>query len=479
MKDRITDDDGSAWEYDDEAVLGRGGFGIVYRGTDSAGLPVAIKRIAMPPDRSDLRQMLLREGDIGQVIQATSETTMGLLKPTAFVECGGNLYIVLPLAERSLARALETGPFDLQQAVAVLRQIAEGLQQLQNIGVLHRDLKPDNVLEVGGSWMLSDFGLSRDLAIATSPLTLQGGGTPNYMAPEAWTPGTQTFKADLYALGVIAYDLLAGYQPFAGPDAAAFRMQHATTVPRSLPKGLPNALVRMVARLLAKDPAQRPQDARAVMQALDRVQIALTPAQEALGAAAATNAIEQAKTEAAEANSLAHEQKLVSLRRQAESDLVQLLQDSEEFAQISVEDVSLSSSGSQLHLSLGSARVTFDVWKWRSRAADSPSYHGGPIFAGAVYVGDSSRMVRSYPYANVVFVANEALNGGSWLLQRFDVTGLAEPRGFELSDYAPAKEEQDGAWVIVHNYTTSEIPLNEEEVVALLAEALGSTSGIE
>ncbi|UZG56237.1 serine/threonine-protein kinase [Rhodococcus opacus] len=472
MTVRVTSDDGSAWEYDEKAVLGSGAFGVVYRGSDAHGGRVAVKRISVPHGNADLHQMLLREGDIGRVLRSTDASTEHLVKPLAIADLDGDVCIIMPVATRSLADALKGERPDIHQGIAILRQIAEGLQELQNIGILHRDLKPLNVLEIDGQWKLSDFGLSRDLSVATSPLTMQGSGTHNYMAPESWSTGTSTFKADLYALGVIFYDVLAGYQPFPGPDREKFIEQHATATPKRLPDDLPSSLVRMAARLLAKDPAERPQDARAVLQALDRAKVLLTPAQEALSAAAAVSATRQAETEAARAALLAYEERLQSLRRQAEADLVQILQDAEEHAQESIADVGLSSDGAQWHLRLGSARVTFHLWPWRSELARSPHFEETILFAGAVYLGDDSEDSRSYPYANIAFRADASLQRGSWLLQRFNITGLVEPRGFEQSDYPPISEQRETARVVMHNYTTTDLPLEEDGVVGLLAEAV-------
>jgi serine/threonine-protein kinase len=149
---------------------------------------------------------------------------------------------------------------------------------------VHRDLKPDNVLLSGGHAVVADFGIAKALAAATedgaSPdarLTGTGVaiGTPAYMAPEqALGDPAMDHRADLYALGVIAYEMLAGRHPFAGRTAQALAAAHLTETPTELAERRPDAppgLAALVMRLLAKDPAARPQRADDVRRALDEI----------------------------------------------------------------------------------------------------------------------------------------------------------------------------------------------------------------
>jgi serine/threonine protein kinase len=123
-------------------------------------------------------------------------------------------------------------------------------------------------LRLAGRWRIADFGIARDLAEETATYTFAGAGTMPYMAPELWENRPATVKTDLYALGVLAYEVLAGVRPFPGPDEPRFRDQHLYAVPADL-TGVAPGVRRLVLRMLAKNPASRPQDARAVLEELN------------------------------------------------------------------------------------------------------------------------------------------------------------------------------------------------------------------
>ena len=213
-------------------------------------------------------------------------------------------YYTMPFVdgETLRARIAATGPLPVAEATRLVRELADALAYAHAQGVVHRDLKPENVLLSGGHAVVADFGVAKALAAAT-----QGGpgvptgaaegtrtalglavGTPAYMAPEqaAADPATD-HRADLYALGVIAYELLAGGHPFAGRTPQALLAAHLTEAPPPLAgrrPDVPPALAALVARLLAKDPAGRPPSAAEVLRALDGA----APSAEPSGERAAT-----------------------------------------------------------------------------------------------------------------------------------------------------------------------------------------------
>lgn len=263
----FTGESGATWSYDDKtAPIGDpGANGQVFYGRAQDGGPVAIKRVSLRSGEEAERRQRGREVEIGQVLAASA--SQHLLQPIDTAHTDADLLIVMPLASRSLSALLRIESLDPQAAIEIVKQIAQGLTELAEASVLHRDLKPANVLEVDGRWHLADFGMSRNLTESTDTYTFLGGGTVPYMAPELWSgQPSATVKADLYALGVIAYELLTGARPFNGPAREDFRHQHLQEAPPE-PTGVPATVGRLVLRLLAKNPAKRPQDARAVIEA--------------------------------------------------------------------------------------------------------------------------------------------------------------------------------------------------------------------
>lgn len=188
---------------------------------------------------------------------------------------GELLYLTYPdEGGRPLRDLMEAGrPGDPSWVEEVLRQSLEGLAYLHGRGVLHRDLKPENLLVVGGREIrLIDLGLAKDLA-GVAALTRTGAflGTPTYMAPEQLEGETPDPRDDLYALGVIAYELAAGANPFRGPDLQQTAMLHQIHVPPRLDRqlaGFPPRLAGLVAGLLGKRRKDRPASAAVALARL-------------------------------------------------------------------------------------------------------------------------------------------------------------------------------------------------------------------
>jgi serine/threonine-protein kinase len=198
-------------------------------------------------------------------------------------------YYTMPYVEGESLRDRLTreGALGVDDVVRLLRELADALGYAHAHGVAHRDLKPENVLLSGGHAVVADFGVAKALASATQDgtgahATMSTGvgmavGTPAYMAPEQIAADPLVdHRADLYALGVIAYESLAGAHPFVGRPPQAMLAAHLTETPAPLATrrgDVPPALDALVTRLLAKDPAARPADAADVASALDAMSV--------------------------------------------------------------------------------------------------------------------------------------------------------------------------------------------------------------
>jgi tetratricopeptide (TPR) repeat protein len=201
-------------------------------------------------------------------------------------EVDGLAYYTMPFVDgESLRTRIARGDeLSIGEVVSILRDVARALAYAHGHGVVHRDIKPDNVLLSGGTAVVTDFGIAKALAAAgqasretEGTLTQLGTsvGTPAYMAPEqvAGDPGVD-HRADFYALACMAYELLAGASPFANRTPQQMLVAHMAEEPRPLTDlraDTPPALADLVARCMAKDPAHRPQTAGAIAQVLDAV----------------------------------------------------------------------------------------------------------------------------------------------------------------------------------------------------------------
>ncbi|MEJ7812394.1 MAG: protein kinase [Gemmatimonadaceae bacterium] len=266
--------------------LGGGGMARVFVAEETTlGRRVVVK--VLPPELSGVvhAERFRRESHVAAGLQHPH-----IVPLLAAGESGGLLFYTMPLVEGETLRARLTrdGALALPVAVRVLRDVARALAYAHRRGVVHRDIKPENVLlGEGGDALVTDFGLAKALAAArdgseTAPpsaLTSVGVavGTPAYSAPEQAAADAATdHRADLYALGVVAYEVLAGSHPFVGRSAHAMLAAHAAEAPELLSRrrtSVPAELAALVMRLLEKHPADRPQSAEAVLQVLD----ALTP----------------------------------------------------------------------------------------------------------------------------------------------------------------------------------------------------------
>ncbi len=254
-------------------VLGRGGMGTVYRAWDEVEKRwVALKRIRPRWDGSWQWRERFRQG----VRAASALRHPSVARVYGAFEDEGAEYLVMELVEgRTLASVVAEGPLDPARAVVIARKIAEGLAAIHAGGIVHGDLDGGNVMiEAGGRVVILDLGLAgwwRDRAQGLERLPV-AMGTPEAMSPEQARGLPVDHRSDLFSLGSLLYEMLAGRHPFRARTPLETMQRVAGHEPEPLPgarAGLPGWIVQIVHWLLAKDPAQRPRDAAAVVRLLD------------------------------------------------------------------------------------------------------------------------------------------------------------------------------------------------------------------
>jgi eukaryotic-like serine/threonine-protein kinase len=268
---------GNAYTIDRE--LGGGGMSRVFLATEAAlGRSVVIK--LLPPE---LAAGVSTDRFKREILMAARLQHPHIVPVHSAGESNGLPYFTMPFVEgESLrARLAKRGELPVSEGVRVLREIASALAYAHERGIVHRDIKPDNVLMSGGAAMVTDFGVAKALSqssngdhagVTSLGLAL---GTPSYMSPEqASADPTVDHRADLYAFGVLAYELLTGQTPFGGRTPQGLLAAHVTELPEPIQKrrpSLPVGLSALVMRCLEKRPADRPQSADEVVKALDDI----------------------------------------------------------------------------------------------------------------------------------------------------------------------------------------------------------------
>jgi serine/threonine protein kinase/tetratricopeptide (TPR) repeat protein len=265
--------------YTVERELGGGGMSRVFVATDTRlGRRVVVKVLAPDLVASVSAERFEREIRLAARLQHPH-----IVPLLSAGDVNGIPYYTMPFVEgASLRERLALGALPPAEVQSILRDVARALAYAHRQGIVHRDIKPENVLLAEGVAMVADFGVARALSAATTlagdVLTQVGMqiGTPAYMAPEqaAGDPDVD-FRADLYAFGVMAYELLAGQHPFAGKrNMHALVAAHLTEQPKPLTThttDVATSLSTIVMQCLGKDPAERPDSASAIVRALETV----------------------------------------------------------------------------------------------------------------------------------------------------------------------------------------------------------------
>jgi serine/threonine-protein kinase len=259
-----------AGRYSIDREIGRGGMGVVYLAREvHLDRPVAIK--LLPPDRSvdpDLRERFLREARL-----AAKLSHPNIIPIHAVDEAGDFVYFVMAYVDgETLAHRVRTrGPLPSSEGSRVLREVAWALAYAHTHGVVHRDVKPDNILleSATGRVLVADFGIAAAAGDAGDDAGVSG--TPEFMSPEQALGGQIDARSDLYGLGATAFFALSGRLPFEGNSPTEILAKHVTEPApplASLGISVPRKLAALVDRCLAKEPQQRPTDAQALAEQL-------------------------------------------------------------------------------------------------------------------------------------------------------------------------------------------------------------------
>jgi serine/threonine protein kinase len=254
-----------------EELLGEGAMGLVYRALrEDTGETVALKLLKRALSRDAIyRQRFLREANVAKQVKDRH------LVPV--IEAGEHdevHYLAMQYVDGgSLDDRIEAdGPLELAECLRITAEVAAGLDALHREGLVHRDVKPSNImLDAEGRAALTDFGLARGPAFTVLTKPGQVMGTLDYLAPELISGDAASAASDIYALGCVVYECLTGSAPFAGARIFEIAVAHVEQEPRNpceLREGLPADLGWAVVSALAKRPEQRPTTARAYARML-------------------------------------------------------------------------------------------------------------------------------------------------------------------------------------------------------------------
>jgi tetratricopeptide (TPR) repeat protein len=257
-------------QYEVVARIGSGAMGVVYRARDTKlGRPVALKFLPQQWSNDDsAKQRFVREA---QAASATNHPNICTIHDIETAD-DGQLFIVMAYYDgRTLKQKLESGPFPIEEALEIATQIADGLAKAHAQGVVHRDIKPGNVILTEEGVRILDFGLATFVDALKLTVENTSFGTPAYMSPEQVRGQTADARSDVWAVGVVLYEMLAGHVPFQGAyaEAVAHAIRHEAPAPlRGIRAEIPEDVEQLVFRALHKEPSVRFQSGRELARAL-------------------------------------------------------------------------------------------------------------------------------------------------------------------------------------------------------------------
>ena len=258
-----------------ESELGGGGMSRTYLATEIALQRKVVIKVLAPELLAGISIERFRR----EVLLAAQLQHPHVVPVLVAGDFDGIPWFTMPYVEgNSLRHRLDRGAVPANEAIGILRDVAKALSYAHEHGIVHRDIKPDNVLLSSGTATVTDFGIAKAINAArtgsdqagSETLTQVGSsiGTPAYMAPEQALGDPDTdYRADIYAFGVMAFELLTGELPFKGANPSKLLAAHINTPPPDLSgvrPDTPPALAALVSQCLSKDPSDRPQDAKSM-----------------------------------------------------------------------------------------------------------------------------------------------------------------------------------------------------------------------
>jgi serine/threonine protein kinase/tetratricopeptide (TPR) repeat protein len=260
--------------------LGKGGMGRVYKVLDAEVKEKVALKILKPEIAADEETIERFRNELRFARKISHKNVCRMYDLSREL---GTQFITMEYVEgenlKSLMRRM--GQFSIGKAVSVARQACEGLAQAHQLGVVHRDLKPQNIMiDNDGNVRIMDFGIARSLkgkGITDARVMI---GTPEYMSPEQVDGAEADGRADIYALGVVLYEMLTGKVPFEGDTALSIALKHKTEIPhdpRELNPQIPETLSALILRCLEKEKAKRYQKVEDLLSDLGKIESGLTP----------------------------------------------------------------------------------------------------------------------------------------------------------------------------------------------------------
>ena len=409
---RFSSDQGSEYRYDPADSLGQGSaLTQVFRGEDGEGRTVAVKQVRIRLDTSGRRRAepRLAEREVEIARQLRDAQGAHLIPVLDYAHLDDELLLVMPLAEYSLSdRISDAGQLSSDEVRAMLLDVAQAMQELVVAGVLHRDIKPHNILWYRGHWCLADFGTSRILDAATASNSWLGSGTPEYRAPELLDGKPETQLSDAYALGLSALEALTGNRAISGRD---LRQAHASLVP-VFPEGTDPLVRRAIVELLHKDPGGRPLDARRITELLQPAGT-LSDAQRGLQSLRARQIERNLELSALVAQAEEHS----GLQRQARVSFTALWRRISDSATQAVLDATSTQDGDVFALAVGDAEL-------RVHLSGAPTPAGPLLMVAELYI---DRAGQSHIVGNLYCVGDGGVP--QWRLVRFKTKGTGESTG--------------------------------------------------
>ncbi len=236
------------WQIGEKLNVDKGGFGQVFVANGEDGTRAVAKFVPKEPGAS--RELLFVDlKDVRNIVPVIDSG-----------ETDSDYVLVMPRAEKSLRRHIEeNGVLSLAKTIPILQDVLETLEDLEG-KVVHRDIKPENILLLGDRWCLADFGISKYAEATTASHSHKFSMSPPYAAPERWRAQRATTATDVYALGIMGYELAGGSRPFSGPQPEDYREQHLGERPARL-SGVPSPFADLIDEALYKPQESRPRPA--------------------------------------------------------------------------------------------------------------------------------------------------------------------------------------------------------------------------